>query len=286
MSTWRALFVSAALVVAGCGDDDAVPTDAGTAVDAAPGDAGRPGPCTVDSSTAVQVTGVVANLATMCAPSFAMDYQVCWLDHSDHCTMVNSLGQYMLPGLPNAEIVLRMDKAGEIPRLLSLAPLGCSYNAQIFASPTRPYFDALAGGTGYDATKAYVVTYVQSGRDPGAPIPSACVGLPGFQMTASIPGATIQYMDATGTSLAAGTETTASGIALITVDMAPMLGSTPDTVVITGTRSDTTVACHLNDGHGWTRGDSTSQTVFVQEAPLLAGHITYGWWVSCPLPTP
>lgn len=279
MSTRTVLFICTTLLFAGCGDDDGVTPDAGSAML----DAGPP-VCLVDSSTAVLVSGVVANLATMCAPSFAMDYQVCWLDHSDHCTMVNSLGQYMLPGLPNAEIVLRMDKAGEIPRLLSLAPTGCSYNAQIFASPTRPTFDSYLGGTGYDPTKAYVVTYVQSGRDPGAPLPSACVGPPGFRMTTSNPGATIQYLDATGTSLTSGMETTTSGIAVITIDGAPSLGSTPATVVITGTRSDTTVACHVNDGHGWTRGDSTSQTEFVQEAPVLAGHITYGWWVSCPLP--
>ncbi len=66
--------------------------------------------------------------------------------------------------------------------------------------------------------------------------------------------------------------------------MAPAFGTAPETITITGTRTGATPACGLVAGHGWSRGDTASQTVIVKEAPVLAGHITYGWYVSCDAP--
>jgi hypothetical protein len=92
----------------------------------------------------------------------------------------------------------------------------------------------------------------------------------------------VYYLDATATALDPGlAQTNTTGLAVVVLDQAPTLGSDPLVVRVSAHRAGAQPKCKMLTGVQWQRGDPTSQTDFIADAPALAGHFTYAMYVSC-----
>lgn len=272
----RALVPACALVAA-CGNGSVASVqDAGDAAVTT-----RFPPCSdPTASDPVVVRGTLGEVDEACKGSVPSDYAISWLGHDAVSTTTTLLSTFRLGGLPNQELALRITRTGSVPRIKPIHPWGCLFPMGAFVLPTPAATDAiLAPIGGFDATKAYLLVFAEGKGDPSQQ--SICIGnVAGFTVSSS--RGAVHYLDASGAKLdATATATSAAGTALIVVDAAPALGADPDVVRVTAKRAGATPSCRIDVGQGWDRGDPTSQTEFVADAPAIAGHFTYALFVSC-----
>jgi hypothetical protein len=245
-----------------------------------PRDAGPFVACDDDAQVGVRVQGFVGELEPGCVPATSQNPQVCWLGQST-CWSQQGLGpaDYTLYGLPNEEIVLRTTTDGNVPRLEGVHPFGCALQAYGFFLPTPAYTaQVLAPVGGFDANKAYLLVFAEA--HPGTNGGVCSGNLAGLVVTSD--SGAVLYLDATASAIDTSlTATTEAGLALVVLDSAPSLGSVPRVVRVSAHRDGAYPKCTMLTGVQWQRGDPTSQTDFIADAPALAGHFTYAMYVSC-----
>jgi len=136
----------------------------------------------------------------------------------------------------------------------------------------------LAPVGGLDANTAYLLVFAEAHAGTNG---ATCSGnLAGLVVTSD--AGAVYYLDATASALdpSLGATTTA-GLALVVLDSAPSLGSAPRVARVSAHRAGAYPKCTMLTGVQSQRGDPTSQTDFIADAPALTGHFTYAMYVSC-----